>query len=418
MIRPMPSEVERALEEVLRVRRGRLLAPLIRLSGGDFDIAEDALQDAAINALASWAKGGVPDSPEAWLLRVGRRRLVDRQRRVHRQRDYETAEREVADEAVGFNALEQSYALDSDMLRLLFTCCHPALSLAAQVALTLRTVGGLETDEIARSFLLPSATMAQRLVRAKRKIRDAGIPYRVPDEHDLPERLEAVLAVVYLVFNEGYAASSGDSLVRGDLCRHALVIGAELGELLPKSAEVAGLRALMHLHHARADARVDRAGELVTLEEQDRTIWNRDGLEIGTALARRALTLEHPPRRYALQAAIAAVHCEAARPEDTDWRQIVLLYDRLFEALPTAVVALNRAAAIAMNEGPEHGLRHMEALKGSLADYPLFHAACADLNRRLGNLEAAASCYAKAIAGTKNHVELRYLQRRLRECSS
>jgi RNA polymerase sigma-70 factor, ECF subfamily len=305
-------------------------------------------------------------------------------------------------------------AITDDRLRLIFTCCHPALAVDAQVALTLRTLGGLRTPEIARAFLVPEATMAQRLVRAKKKITAAGIPYRVPADHDLPDRLRSVLAVLYLVFNEGYSASGGDALVRRELCAEAIRLGRTLAELMPDEPEVLGLLALMLLQDSRRGARVSPDGELVLLEEQDRSRWDRDQIEDGMAVLNRALA-NRGPGPYQLQAAIAAVHARAETAEDTDWQEIAALYGRLAEIQPSPVVELNRAAAVAMADGPNRGLELMEPLASSLDRYHLFHGARADLLRRLGRNEEAAEAYERALSLTANAVERRFLRRRLAE---
>jgi len=408
-----------AVERVFKQERGRILATLIRVLG-DIDLGEEALAAALEAALVQWPGEGIPANPRAWLIRAARNKAIDHMRR---RALFEDKRAEMAAEA----ALErEDAALDADdevsvrddRLRLIFTCCHPALAAEAQVALTLRTLCGLETEEIARAFLVPAPTMAQRLVRAKAKIRQARIPYRVPEAEDLPARLDAVLAVVYLVFNEGYAASSGAALIRRELCAEATRLGRLLVELLPREGEVRGLLALMLLTDARRDARVDADGEVVLLEDQDRARWDRDEIRDGLALVEEALRAG-PPGSYALQAAIAGVHARAARAADTDWREIAALYGVLRAVHPSGVVALNHAAAVAMAEGPVAGLRLMDALASdeSLADYHLLPAARADLLRRLGRLTEAAAAYRDALARVGNDADRRFLERRLAQVS-
>ncbi|HET6935329.1 MAG TPA: RNA polymerase sigma factor [Candidatus Angelobacter sp.] len=404
-----------AVEELYHSDWGRIVATLIRLLG-DFDLAEEYAQEAFAAALAQWPSSGVPEFPRAWIVQAARNKATDRLRRQTLFRD--KIQPQLAydlDQAVEPKYL--SNEIPDERLRLIFTCCHPALSPEAQIPLTLRTLCGLETDEIARAFVVPTATMAQRLVRAKRKIRDAGIPYVVPEANEIAERLDAVLTVIYLVFNEGYIATRGQELIRTDLSAEAIRLGRLVRELMSPDppAEATGLLALMLLHDARREARTDEAGDLVVLEKQDRSRWNRQ--QIDEALPLVAESLRSRPGPYALQAAIVAEHCKAARAEDTDWRQIVRFYDRLYQLEPSPVVLLNRAVAVAMSEGPQAGLALMDVLAstGDLENYHLMHAARADLLRRLGSREAASKSYERALELVTNESERRYLQRRLSE---
>lgn len=403
---------DEAVAAVWRSDWGRILATLIRLIG-DFEVAEDAAQEAFTAAVHQWRASGVPDSPRAWIIQTARHKAIDHLRR--RARFEEPLEPHAASQTVQQPDYEAAEIPD-DRLRLIFTCCHPALAVEAQVALTLRTLGGLETDEIARAFLVPESTMAQRLVRAKRKIRDAGIPYSVPAASDMPERIDAVLTAIYLVFNEGYASTRGETLVRMDLCAEAIRLGQLIRTLMsPPPAEATGLLALMLLHDSRRAARLDGSGDLVVLEEQDRSRWDRGKIAEALPLVEEAL--RGGPSPFALQAAIAALHCQAARAEDTDWPQIVRLYDILERLQPSPIVSLNRAVAVAMVDGPQQGLALIDALAagGDLDNYHLLHAARADLLRRVGSTEEAAKSYTRALALVSNDSERRFLERRLRE---
>jgi RNA polymerase sigma-70 factor (ECF subfamily) len=404
-----------SVDTVYRTESRRVLATLIRLIG-DFDLAEEALHEAFTAALEQWPAAGMPANPRAWLVSTGRFKAIDSIRRRARF-DASLADLAREIEANAQRMPEDDAAIEDDRLRLIFTCCHPALPNDAQVAMTLREVCGLTTEEIARAFLTTPSTIAQRIVRAKAKIRDAGIPYLIPARPDLPNRLDSVLQVVYLVFNEGYSASSGDSLTRADLSAEAIRLGRFLAELLDEPDAI-GLLALMLLHESRRAARSTADGALVLLEDQDRALWNRDQIAEGSALVERALT----SRRfgpYTLQAAIAAVHAQAPTAADTDWAQIVGLYDVLARAEPSAIVELNRAAAVAMRDGPAAGLALVEAIltRGDLADYYLAHSARADLCRRLGRAAEARAAYARALSLTRQAPARRFLERRLQELS-
>jgi len=414
-----------AVERAFRDERGRVLASLIRALG-DFDRAEEALGEATLAAVETWPRDGVPESPAAWLHAVARRRAIDRLRRERRRTGGDAALAALPDERSDPIAAVDA-ALDlpvgDDRLRLIFTCCHPALARDAQVALTLRTLGGLETEEIARAFLVPVETLAQRLVRAKKKIREARIPYRVPTAEMLPERLASVLAVIYLVFNEGYAASAGETYLREELCEEAIRLARLLAELLPAEPETEALAALLLLQHSRRRARVDADGSPVLLEEQDRALWDPAAIAEGRERLARARAAERSasraPGSHRLQAEIAAVHAAAARPEETDWPRIVLLHGALLEIHPSPVVALSRAAALAMAEGPAAGLaeigRVAAAAGGALDGYRYLHSARGELLRRLGRAEEARAAFERALALTENAAERRHLERRIAE---
>ena len=417
------ENIHQTIEHTFRQESGRVLAALISYLN-DFDLAEDAFQDALIVALEKWPQDGLPRNPGAWITTIARNKAIDR---IRRRKNFDQKQPHLVELAQKpTNPAEQDMdSIPDERLKLIFTCCHPALSLESQVALTLRTLCGLETAEIAAAFLVPIPTMAQRLVRAKRKIAQAGIPYRVPPVDLLPERLNAVLTTLYLIFNEGYNASSGDSLIRQELSSEAIRLGRILSELLAndpnlaEDAEALGLLALMLLHDARRAARVGSQGELVLLEEQDRSLWDHAQIEVGTAVLERALKMG-PPGPYQIQAAIAALHDQAATPQETDWPQIAGLYQALQQYTNSPVVVLNWAVAVAMAEGPMRGLALLDELAetGTLDHYHLFHAARADLLRRAGFRDEAYDAYTIALDLCQNAVEKRFLRRRLAELGS
>jgi RNA polymerase sigma-70 factor (ECF subfamily) len=411
---PVPEHLSTTIETLYRSESGRVLATLVRLLG-DLDLAEEAMHEAFAAALESWPQTGVPDNPRPWLISTARFKAIDGMRRRAR---FDGAQRDLAlhmEARINEAPLNDGAEIEDDRLRLIFTCCHPALPPEGQVALTLREICGLTTEEIARAFLVTPATLAQRIVRAKAKIREASIPYEVPTPEELPERLDAVLQVVYLVFNEGYSAAAGAEVTRAELTGEAIRLGRLLAELQPEP-EVVGLLALMLLQESRRAARSSPTGELILLENQDRTLWNREQIAEGVALVETALKSRRFST-YTLQAAIAAVHAEAESAAATDWRQIVALYDQLVRIQPSPVVQLNRAVAIAMRDGPEAGLRHIDAVleDGELANYYLAHSARAELCRRLGRTAEARSSYEKALALTQQEPERQFLQARIRQ---
>jgi RNA polymerase sigma-70 factor (ECF subfamily) len=409
----VPEELSKIIETLYRSESGRILATLVRLLG-DLDVAEEAMHEAFAAALDTWPRTGVPDKPRPWLISTARFKAIDRMRRRAR---FDNAQKDLALylEARIKDALHEDEEIEDDRLRLIFTCCHPSLAPEARVALTLREVCGLTTEEIAKAFLTTSRTLAQRIVRAKAKIRETPIPYEVPTPQELPARLGAVLQVVYLVFNEGYSAAAGAEVTRAELTSEAIRLGRLLAELQPEP-EVIGLLSLMLLHESRHASRTSPTGELILLENQDRSLWNREQIAEGVALLEKALK----SRRfgsYTVQAAIAAVHAEAKSLAATDWRQIVALYDQLLRIQPSPVVQLNRAVAVAMCDGPEAGLAQIDAVleQGELADYYLAHSARADMYRRLGRTAEARSSYEKALALTQQEPERQFLQERIRQ---
>jgi RNA polymerase sigma-70 factor, ECF subfamily len=418
MPRPVPEQLSKTIEALYRSESGRVLATLVRLLGG-LDVAEESMHEAFAAALESWPRTGIPDNPRPWLISTARFKAIDAMRRRARfdgaQRDLVAHMESRVNGAPGGNEETGDEEIEDDRLRLIFTCCHPALAPEAQIALTLREVCGLKTEEIARAFLVPPATLAQRIVRAKAKIRETPIPYEAPAPQELPERLNAVLQVVYLVFNEGYSAAAGTEVTRAELTGEAIRLGRLLAELQPEP-EAVGLLALMLLQESRRAARTSPAGEIILLANQDRARWNREQIAEGVALVERALE----SRRfgsYTLQAAIAAVHAEAESAAATDWRQIVALYDQLVRIQPSPVVRLNRAVAIAERDGPAAGLMHIDALleQGELANYYLAHSARAELFRRLGRTAEARSSYEKALALTQQEPERQFLRERIRQ---
>ena len=411
----MRPQADQAVEDVYRSDWGRIVASLIRLFN-DFEMAEECAQEAFAAAVDQWRESGIPDNPRAWIIQTARHKAIDRIRR--RTRFAEAAD-SIAASPLGRSVEEPEYdtpAFPDDRLQLIFTCCHPALALEAQIALTLRTLGGLETDEIARAFLVSPTTMAQRLVRAKRKIHDAGIPYKVPERHEMPERLDAVLTVLYLIFNEGYLATRGEAPLRVDLCLESIRLARMVRTLMtPPAPEATALLALMLLQDARRHSRLDENGDLILLEDQDRSLWDQAQIAEALPLVEEALRGGAGP--YAIQAAIAALHCRAARAQDTDWPQILALYEVLERLQPSPVISLNRAVAVAMVHGPQPALEILDTLAaaGDLDDYHLLHATRADLLRRSGSNDEAAKSYTRALALAANQSERRFLERRLLE---
>ena len=420
MLQTSKDQPEAAVEKIVREEWGQVLATLVAYVR-DFSLAEDMLQDACVSALEHWSKDGVPKSPRAWLLQTARRKAIDRFRR---QANFETKRAELE---ILTNLEQQTRPVEEDTvaetipddrLRLIFTCCHPALEEHVRVALTLRTLGGLTTPEIARAFMIPEITMAQRLVRAKRKIKVANIPYIVPSPHLWPERIDSVLTVIYLIFNEGYAARSGNQLTRADLCHEAIRLGNILVSLVPQEPEVAGLLALMLLHDSRCLARTDHDGNMVTLDRQDRTLWKQDQIDKGASVLQRALLMGRLGP-FQIQAAISAAHAQAKNYDETDWHEITLLYEKLYELQPSPVIKLNAVVALSFAHGAQAGLSAMAALdtRGELAQYQPYHAARADLFRRAGRKKDSAAAYQQALEFTENAAERHFLEQRLEQVS-
>lgn len=412
LAQPMTDDLPVVIDSIYRTESRRVFATLVRLLG-DFDVAEEAMHEAFASAVEKWPVEGIPENPRAWLVSAGRFKAIDANRRKGR---FQELQPEIAgrfDQVANINAARAGEEIEDDRLRLIFTCCHPAIDPSVQVPLTLREVCGLTTEEIARAFLASTATMAQRIVRGKAKIRDAGIPFVIPTAEELPDRVDSVLTVIYLVFNEGYSATSGESVTRGDLSGEAIRLGRLLVQLLP-DPEVMGLLALMLLQESRRPARTTPAGDVILLEEQNRQLWNREQIQEGQAFVERALAT-HRFGVYSVQAAIAAVHASAVQPAETDWRQIVALYDALLSLNPSPVIELNRAVAVAMRDGPESGLVLIDAIlkRGDLNEYHLAHASRADLCRRLGRTTEARSAYENALALAKQEPERRFLLNRL-----